>query len=41
MQVEDAYGIELDETAVNRCHTLGELAAIVATAKNGKAALGD
>jgi acyl carrier protein len=41
MQVEDAYGIELDETAVNRCHTLGELAATVATAKNGKAAFSD
>lgn len=38
MQVEDAYSVELDEAAVNRCRTLGEFAAIVAAAKNGSAA---
>jgi acyl carrier protein len=41
MQVEDAYGVELDEAAVNNCRTIGELAAIVAAARgqNGNAAL--
>jgi acyl carrier protein len=33
MQVEDAYGVEFDEAAVNRCRTIGEIAAIVAAAK--------
>jgi acyl carrier protein len=41
MQIEDAYGIELDEAAVNRCRTIGEVAGIVAAAKrqSGSAAL--
>ena len=33
MQVESAYGIELDEAAVNACRTIGEFAALVAAAK--------
>jgi len=33
MQVEDTYGVELDEAAVNNCCTIGELAAIIAAAK--------
>jgi acyl carrier protein len=38
MQVEDTYGVELDEAVVNRCRTIGEVAAIVAAA-SGNAAL--
>jgi acyl carrier protein len=33
MQVEDAYGVELDEAAVSNCRTIRELAALVATAE--------
>jgi acyl carrier protein len=33
MQVEDTYGVELDEAAVNRCRTIGDVAAMVAAAK--------
>jgi len=40
MQVEDTYAIELDETAVSECRTLGEFAEIVAAAKDGKATAG-
>jgi acyl carrier protein len=35
MQVEEAFGIELNEVAVNNCRTVGELVAIVA-AENSK-----
>jgi acyl carrier protein len=29
MQIEDAFGVELNEVAVNNCRTVGELVAIV------------
>ena len=33
MQVESTYNVELDEAEVNSCRTLGELAALVTSAK--------
>ncbi|MEW9836746.1 acyl carrier protein [Mesorhizobium marinum] len=33
MAVEDRFSIELNEEAVNRCRTLGELAALVAAVR--------
>jgi len=38
MRVETAYGVELNEAAVNACATLGEIARLVANA--AKAAAG-
>jgi len=34
MQVEDAYDVALDEDAVQRCRTIGELAEMVAAERN-------
>lgn len=34
MQIENVYDIQLDEAAVNACGTIGEVAALVASAKN-------
>ncbi len=33
MQIESAYDVELDEASVNSCRTIGELAALVAAAR--------
>jgi acyl carrier protein len=33
MQIEDAYGVDLDEAAVDSCDTISELSAIVAAQK--------
>jgi acyl carrier protein len=33
MRVESAYEVELDEAEVNSCRTLGELAALIISAK--------
>lgn len=42
MQVEDTYGIELDEGAIGKCGTIGEFAALVTAerAKKGNGAAG-
>jgi acyl carrier protein len=33
MQIEDAYGVDLDEAAVDSCDTISELSAIIAEQK--------
>jgi acyl carrier protein len=35
MAVEERFEVELDEKAVNRCRTVGEIAALVAAARSG------
>ena len=35
MKVETAYGVELDEEAVNLCTNVGDLVALVIAARNG------
>jgi acyl carrier protein len=37
MSVEEAYNVELDEDDVNRCQAVGDLAKLVAAARNGRA----
>jgi acyl carrier protein len=41
MRVEDAYGIELNEAAVNDCRTIGELVTLVTAATHGSRAPAD
>jgi acyl carrier protein len=35
MEVENAYSVSLDEEDVNRCRNVGDLVALVASARNG------
>lgn len=35
MEVENHYNVELNEEQVNRCKSVGDLVALVVTARNG------
>jgi acyl carrier protein len=35
LEIESAFGVELDEEDVNRCKRIGDLVALIAAARNG------